>query len=581
MLQWMTTGSVDGVSTSASRYRPRPRTRRRVGSPAGTPARTNCPFESVCVEWPVLATSTRMSLSGTSPGPRMRPRSASSDMVCTCKGWRTSGALGVWWAICSGISNSTAGRGATPKANQVWGRGGSSTTTRSTAAAEATSTRSSKRVASSTAPDAQTRQRSMSRIGRRCPVPRASWSGRSSSGHTATTASPVSIAAGGAMRTGAPTASRSQATRSAVASATGPPCRSGFIASACTPENTTPRYGKAPPCFRRQRIMGRPGCEFYAASANRQRQCEAPGRDPSGSQLHDQAMYARGAANYRRSTLDLRGIEAAMSKRQKWGYGFFGGGLVLAVAFFAASAASSGEGLKSAFLAAAMVCVVAAANSLAVGITDNVKAGKWTGLIVGAVGLVAWGIAWLADQCSAGEVACTATKSSFGGPRSSPRSPGWPRCSPSSSAGVAHRDPERRWASPGRSWSGGARCRRDVAQFEQNEAARLQWLRAWYRAGNPLRHPRHRGTRGEGALTLTHRAVDAEARGAGRHPPEPGALPRHGKRSHILVIIHLSWQARIGRRCLEPPSSHAGRGARQASADGRPVLSTGSICANL
>jgi len=125
-------------------------------------------------------------------------------------------------------------------------------------------------------------------------------------------------------------------------------------------------------------------------------------------------MYARGAANYRRSTLDLRGIEAAMSKRQKWGYGFFGGGLVLAVAFFAASAASSGEGLKSAFLAAAMVCVVAAANSLAVGITDNVKAGKWTGLIVGAVGLVAWGIAWLADQCSAGEVACTATKSSFG-----------------------------------------------------------------------------------------------------------------------------------------------------------------------
>lgn len=103
-----------------------------------------------------------------------------------------------------------------------------------------------------------------------------------------------------------------------------------------------------------------------------------------------------------------------MSKRQKWGYGSFGVGLVLAIAFFAASAASSGAGLKSGFLAAAMVCVVAGANGLAVGISDKIAVGKWTGLVVGAVGFVAWGIAWLADRCSAGDVSCTDLKTSFG-----------------------------------------------------------------------------------------------------------------------------------------------------------------------
>jgi hypothetical protein len=87
-----------------------------------------------------------------------------------------------------------------------------------------------------------------------------------------------------------------------------------------------------------------------------------------------------------------------MSTRQKWGYGSFAVGLVLAIVFFAAFAASSGEGLKSALLSAAMVCVVAGANGLAVGISDKVSVGKWTGLVVGALGFAVWGIAWLAGQ---------------------------------------------------------------------------------------------------------------------------------------------------------------------------------------
>jgi hypothetical protein len=61
-----------------------------------------------------------------------------------------------------------------------------------------------------------------------------------------------------------------------------------------------------------------------------------------------------------------------------------------------------------------MVCAVAGANGLAVGISDNVKVGRMAGLIVGVVGFVAWGIAWLTDQCAAGDTACSATKTSFG-----------------------------------------------------------------------------------------------------------------------------------------------------------------------
>jgi thiamine biosynthesis protein ThiC len=103
-----------------------------------------------------------------------------------------------------------------------------------------------------------------------------------------------------------------------------------------------------------------------------------------------------------------------MSNRQRWGYGSFGVGVVLTVVFFALSAASSGGGLKSAFLAAAMLCAVAGANGLAVGISDNVRVGRMVGLIVGAIGFAAWGIAWLTSQCAAGDAACSATKTSFG-----------------------------------------------------------------------------------------------------------------------------------------------------------------------
>jgi hypothetical protein len=126
-------------------------------------------------------------------------------------------------------------------------------------------------------------------------------------------------------------------------------------------------------------------------------------------------MYKRGGRlTIVRGTPDLRGIEAAMSKRQTWGYRSFGIGLVLSIVFFIVSAVSSGTGLKSAFLAAAMVCVVAAANGLAVGISGDIRVGKWTGLVVGAVGLVVWGIVWLARQCSAGDLACNDLKTSFG-----------------------------------------------------------------------------------------------------------------------------------------------------------------------
>jgi hypothetical protein len=103
-----------------------------------------------------------------------------------------------------------------------------------------------------------------------------------------------------------------------------------------------------------------------------------------------------------------------MSTRQKWGYGTFAVGLVLAIVFFIAFGASSGSGMKSALLAAAMVCIVAGANGLAVGISDKIATGRTTGLIVGGIGFVALGIAWFANQCSAGDVACTDTKTSLG-----------------------------------------------------------------------------------------------------------------------------------------------------------------------
>src|SRR5262245_6435479 len=101
-----------------------------------------------------------------------------------------------------------------------------------------------------------------------------------------------------------------------------------------------------------------------------------------------------------------------MSDRQKWGYGCAGVGGVLTVAFFAVAAASSDGGLKSGFAAAAMVCLVAGANGLAVGISDTVATGRWTGLVVGAVGFVGWGIAWLAKSC--GDTDCTNLKGMFG-----------------------------------------------------------------------------------------------------------------------------------------------------------------------
>src|SRR3954452_8122891 len=101
-----------------------------------------------------------------------------------------------------------------------------------------------------------------------------------------------------------------------------------------------------------------------------------------------------------------------MSDRQKWGYGCAGVGGVLTIGFFAAAFAVSDGGLKSGFAAAAMVCLVAGVNGLAVGISDNLATGRWAGLIVGAIGFVGWGIAWLAKSC--GDVACTDTKGMLG-----------------------------------------------------------------------------------------------------------------------------------------------------------------------
>jgi len=97
-----------------------------------------------------------------------------------------------------------------------------------------------------------------------------------------------------------------------------------------------------------------------------------------------------------------------MSKVQKWGYGSFGVGLVLAILFFVLYAVTgdSDAGLKSGYLAAATICVVAGANGLGAGLADNVKTGKWVGLIVGAVAFAGWGIVWLVDD--------SAVKASFG-----------------------------------------------------------------------------------------------------------------------------------------------------------------------
>jgi hypothetical protein len=101
-------------------------------------------------------------------------------------------------------------------------------------------------------------------------------------------------------------------------------------------------------------------------------------------------------------------------KMKKWGYGSFGVGLVLSIVFFALFAAVSGELFKSAFLSAAMVCVIAGAYGLAVGISGELKYGKWTGVITGALGFVVWGIVWLANSCSAGDVPCNDLKTAFG-----------------------------------------------------------------------------------------------------------------------------------------------------------------------
>jgi hypothetical protein len=101
-----------------------------------------------------------------------------------------------------------------------------------------------------------------------------------------------------------------------------------------------------------------------------------------------------------------------MSDRQKWGYGCAAVGGVLTIGFFAAAFALKDGGLKSGFAAAAMVCLVAGANGLAVGISDNLATGRWTGLVVGAVGFVCWGIAWLAKSC--GDTDCTNVKAMLG-----------------------------------------------------------------------------------------------------------------------------------------------------------------------
>ena len=87
-----------------------------------------------------------------------------------------------------------------------------------------------------------------------------------------------------------------------------------------------------------------------------------------------------------------------MSNVQKWGYASFGVGLVLAAGCFIGFAAASGEGVKTTLLVAATVFTVAAANGLGVGVADNVKTGKWVGMIVGALGFLGWGIAWLSSD---------------------------------------------------------------------------------------------------------------------------------------------------------------------------------------
>jgi hypothetical protein len=83
-------------------------------------------------------------------------------------------------------------------------------------------------------------------------------------------------------------------------------------------------------------------------------------------------------------------VEDAMSTRQKRGYAVFGVGFVCSIVFGAAYIATS-SGLQSGSLGMGMLCFVAAANGLAVGISDSLRVGKWTGLIVGAIGFVGWG----------------------------------------------------------------------------------------------------------------------------------------------------------------------------------------------
>jgi hypothetical protein len=102
-----------------------------------------------------------------------------------------------------------------------------------------------------------------------------------------------------------------------------------------------------------------------------------------------------------------------MSDWRKWGYASFGVGLVLSIVFGAAYIATSG-GLQSGSLAAGMLCLVAAANGLAVGVSGSLKAGKWTGLALGAIGFVGWGNDWLTFTCAAADTYCTGLKTAFG-----------------------------------------------------------------------------------------------------------------------------------------------------------------------
>jgi hypothetical protein len=106
-------------------------------------------------------------------------------------------------------------------------------------------------------------------------------------------------------------------------------------------------------------------------------------------------------------------VEGAMSDRRKWGYASFGVGFVLSLVFGAAYIATSG-GLQSGSLAAGMLCFAAAANGLAVGLSGSLKAGKWTGFAVGAIGFVGWGNDWLTITCAAGDTYCTGLRTAFG-----------------------------------------------------------------------------------------------------------------------------------------------------------------------